>query len=286
MHDFEKLVEIQRGGLTESEHWGAAVLINSKGIKKSIGNPKVKTFTRSIIKPIQAKIALESLNQNLDLDLIAIACASHNNEKEQIVAINKLMNKFGLQESDLFCGSITHNCAGKHCLLCAASQNYSSASSTIQNKIYKELQKLNPTLDSIPIASDGCGLNTFYMSLEDIGVCFLSLIQDESYSLIIKAMNEYPWLIGGRGQFDSALMSQYPNQFIAKGGAEGLMMIANLNSREVIILKIADGSKRAKFGISTELIKSLNWIDNLEYDSNIYTAQAAIAGELCVLAGF
>lgn len=289
MPDFIKLADIIRGDKLESQHFGVAVLVDKNGTKQALGNDQIQSFTRSIIKPIQAKVAMKFLGQELALDLLAIACASHTSEPEQLALINKFLQVFNLDQADLFCGSIEHNCAGKHSLMLAAThsaQDYHQATHNLQQAIVKELQRLNPQLTSIPIASDGCGLPTYYMSLEDMGICFANLITDQSYARIITAMNNYPYIIAGKNKFDSELMAAYPNKFIAKGGAEGLMMIANLETKEVLIVKIADGSQRAKFIIARELLRSLNWIDDIECDSNIYNAQAAKAGVIVGVAKF
>jgi L-asparaginase II len=108
---------------------------------------------------------------------------------------------------------------------------------------------------------------------------FLALIKDPTYRAIINAMNTYPDLVGGEKQIDSIIMRNQPNKFIAKGGAEGLMMVANLDTQEILIIKIVDGSSRAKAYITAKLIRELGWL-NLNIENNIYNARGLLFGNL------
>ena len=60
---------------------------------------------------------------------------------------------------------------------------------------------------------------------------FLAILKDPAYKKITDAMNKFPLLIGGERQIDSLIMKHNPYKFIAKGGAEGLMMVLNLEKK-------------------------------------------------------
>jgi len=290
------LALVTRCGKTESIHYGHAVVLGNQGIKKHYGDPSFCCYTRSIIKPIQAKISYEFLGLNLDQEFLALACASHNSEPNQLNSLKKFAEHFSIDTTCLQCGfdprypnsTLNHNCAGKHLAMISACKNskldldtYLSPDHPLQKSIYQEIINLLGKNAITPIYTgiDGCSLPTFYMSLENMAQLFLALIKDPTYRAIINAMNTYPDLVGGEKQIDSIIMRNQPNKFIAKGGAEGLMMVANLDTQEILIIKIVDGSSRAKAYITAKLIREIGWL-NLNIENNIYNARGLLIGNL------
>ncbi len=294
MSDPYPLALVTRCGKTESIHYGHAVVLGNQGIKKHYGDPSFCCYTRSIIKPIQAKISYEFLGLNLDQEFLALACASHNSEPNQLNSLKRFAEHFSIDTTCLQCGfdpryansTLNHNCAGKHLAMISACKNskldldtYLSPDHPLQKSIYQEIINLLGKNVTTPIYTgiDGCSLPTFYMSLENMAQLFLALIKDPTYRAIINAMNTYPDLVGGEKQIDSIIMRNQPNKFIAKGGAEGLMMVANLDTQEILIIKIVDGSSRAKAYITAKLIRELGWL-NLNIENNIYNARGLLIG--------
>jgi len=290
------LALVTRCGKTESIHYGHAVVLGNQGIRKHYGDPSFCCYTRSIIKPIQAKISYEFLGLNLDQEFLALACASHNSEPNQLNSLKKFAEHFSIDTTCLQCGfdprypnsTLNHNCAGKHLAMISACKNskldldtYLSPDHPLQKSIYQEIINLLGKNAITPIYTgiDGCSLPTFYMSLENMAQLFLALIKDPTYRAIINAMNTYPDLVGGEKQIDSIIMRNQPNKFIAKGGAEGLMMVANLDTQEILIIKIVDGSSRAKAYITAKLIREIGWL-NLNIENNIYNARGLLIGNL------
>jgi L-asparaginase len=290
------LAEIIRSGKTESIHYGHAVVLSKQGIKKYYGNPDFQCYTRSIIKPIQAKVSYDFLDKKLENKFLALACASHNSEPEQIEALRQFAQEFEISEKCLQCGfdtkntqsTLNHNCAGKHLAMLSACKksnlelsNYLNIDHPIQVAILQEMLNLLNTdpQPKIHTGIDGCSLPTFYLSLKDMAKIFLNLIQNLDYLPIINAMNLYPFLIGGKNQIDSMIMNQAPNKFIAKGGAEGLMMVANLSAQEVLIIKIIDGSSRAKAYITSKLMREIGWLD-INISNKLYNARNLEVGSI------
>lgn len=273
-----KLAQVFRDNLIESEHFGIVTLLNSSGQLISAGDSDFTCFTRSLIKPIQAKVAKDILGDELSGELLAISIASHNSEPEQLALINKLMSKFAVHENELRCGTyktpsyslkskIEHNCSAKHTALIAATKkqgwslsDYTKIDHPIQKLIQKELENLlNESLGAFAI--DGCGLPSFHLSLARMTKIFAAMIINPAYREIIQAMRDYPLIIGGKSQIDSLLMNN-SKKLIAKGGAEGLMMIANLETKEVVLIKIIDGSSRVKGIVSKAIAQQLNWLEH------------------------
>ena len=74
-------------------------------------------------------------------------------------------------------------------------------------------------------------------------------------------MCRYPLLIAGPKNIDSQVMQASEGKLIAKGGAEGMMMVSNLETQEVLIIKIMDGSNRAKPTITLGFLEELGWLE-------------------------
>ena len=56
---FVPLIEVNRGGLVECQHWGAVAVADRDGrVSAQVGDPYTVTFTRSTIKAFQAQAGL------------------------------------------------------------------------------------------------------------------------------------------------------------------------------------------------------------------------------------
>lgn len=304
-----ELAQIYRGAQVESIHFGMAALFDQSGLKQAWGDTGFSCYTRSIIKPIQTKVSQDLLGLKLSSIELAAATASHNAEPEQLKQIKALMRKFDVAESDLHCGLyasshhqlnsvVEHNCSGKHTLMIAACKNqawnirdYYDSDHPIQQAIKNELIRLHGTETfeacsgiAFGTAVDGCGVPTFYLSLKQMARIFSRMLSDPAYREIIQAMREHPLIIGGTKQIDSLLM-QKTSHLIAKGGAEGLVMIANLERQETLVIKIIDGSSRAKSLIALAFAETLEWIEPglITLDSSIRNSRNEVVGRIQAL---
>lgn len=306
------LAKVYRNNLPESIHYGIAVLIKGNTVIQSWGDAGFSCFTRSIIKPIQAKVSLSFITEKINEKYIAIACASHTGTVEQLSTLKEFSTAYGIAEDSLklgllknssghrLCSKFEHNCAGKHSLMTLAEHNlrgkglntevwlhahdYSSPESKIQQEIIHELQSLlnHTTPKEILCGIDGCGLPTFYLSLKEMASLFSNSLLDTDYKRIYTAMSRYHLLIGGPQQIDSLIMQARPEELVAKGGAEGLMMVLNLKSQECLIIKIIDGSLRAKNLITRHFLEQLKWLktQEIELDNSIVNSQGLKIGHI------
>lgn len=289
-------MQVCRSGRLESEHYGHVVVYDQQGLSREYGSAQFQCYTRSIIKPIQAKVSSSFIQEGLADKFLAIACASHNATEEQLKVLHEFSTQMSIDIASLRCGCdakfpgapIYHNCAGKHlAMLCAAKSqgwsldNYFAMEHPLQNNVAAELNRLltRPESEQRPYGIDGCGLPTFYLSLEEMGKLFFNLIIDPAYQKIIEVMNQYPQLIGGPKQIDTTIMQSQPGKFIAKGGAEGLLMIANLVTKQVLVIKISDGANRAKPVLAARLLQELGWLD-LDIDTSILNAHGVRVGDM------
>lgn len=142
------LVEVMRGGIVESAHRGAWVVVDADGaVVTSAGEVDRAVFPRSAVKVLQALplVASGAADQlGLDDEELAIACASHNGEPRHAQVAARMLAKAGLDAQALECGAhwpmldtaarglaatggepeaLHNNCSGKHagfvCLGCA-----------------------------------------------------------------------------------------------------------------------------------------------------------------------
>jgi L-asparaginase II len=252
-------VDVRRGGTVEARHRVHAVAVRGGDIVAQAGDPRLVAFLRSSSKPIQA-LPLARARPDLDERDLAIASASHRAEPPQIEAVRRLLAKAPARERELECGvqegrapePLHHNCSGKHAgmlALCRAhdwrSEGYRHEGHRVQRAmlaVHAEAAEVDA--DAIVTAVDGCGVVTFALTLERMAHAFGRLPELRGGSRVAEAMRAHPELVGGAGQTDTELMRALPD-WIAKGGAEGLMCAAAPDGTGVV-LKVEDSGSRAQ----------------------------------------
>jgi len=185
------LVELARGGLTESLHRGAILAVGPDGSKvHGLGHPAMPTFLRSAAKPLQALPVIQSgaaRALGLEPAEIACMCGSLNGEDFQVEAVRSILAKAGLDESYLRCGvhrpshrptaramhqrgekprEVHNNCAGKHAAmlaLCAhhgwSTDDYDQPAHPVQQLILQTIARLCAyPAEQIGLGVDGCGV--------------------------------------------------------------------------------------------------------------------------------
>ena len=222
------------------------------------GDPRLTCSLRSVAKPFQA-LPLLRAGVALDETEVAIACASHQAEPEQLDAVRRLLARAGAPEDALECGSqeerpagpLFHNCSGKHAgmlLLCAVRgwerAGYRLAAHPLQRGVLAAVAEASEVRgESIATAIDGCGVVCFALSLERTAAMFARLPALEGGARAAAAMRAHPHLVGGAGALDTAVMRCLPG-WTAKRGAEGLMCVSGPGGLGVA-LKADDGNPRA-----------------------------------------
>jgi len=193
---------------------------------------------------------------DLDDRLVAIACASHRAEPEQLDAVRDLLAAAPATGDDLECGPqegrppgrIHHNCSGKHAGMLAvcrargwATAGYRLPGHPLQRELLDEIEAAAGQAPAT--ATDGCGVVTFALPLERMAAAFARLAELDGGGRIVAAMRAQPQLIGGEGSLDTALMRSAPG-WLAKGGAEGLLCGVTEDGAG-FALKVEDGAQRA-----------------------------------------
>ncbi len=252
-------VTVRRGPLVEAVHRVHAVAVREGRIVDYAGDPELVTFYRSSCKPIQA-LPLARERPDVTETELAIACASHRAEPQQLEAVRTLLARAPATEEDLECGPqegrgpsrLSHNCSGKHSGFLAVcrirdwpTQGYRLSTHPMQQALLAEIAgAAELPEDDIATAVDGCGVVTFGMTLERMAHSFSRLAGLDGGPRIVAAMCAHPALIGyERGATDTDLMRLRAG-WIAKGGAEGLICAATGDGTG-IALKSEDGNMRA-----------------------------------------
>src|SRR2546430_13248087 len=101
-------VEQVRGGVVEAVHEVHVAVVDSTGsLVARTGDPELVTFWRSAAKPFQALPLVEdgaAARFGLTSEELALACASHSSEPDQVARVRELLGKIGCSERDLLCG--------------------------------------------------------------------------------------------------------------------------------------------------------------------------------------
>ena len=242
-------VLVRRGGAVESVHRIHAAATRDGELVASAGDPDLVTFMRSSAKPIQA-LPLARDYPDLPTNELAIACASHLADPNQLAAARSLLARAHAREDDLECGPegdpprrINHNCSGKHAGMLAVCHargwpraGYRLADHPLQQELLAEIERAAGERPAAT-AVDGCGVVTFALPLQAMARAFATLDPR-----ILDAMRAHPELIRGERAADTMLMRTLPG-WVAKGGAEGLMCAAGAGI--AVALKAEDGAARA-----------------------------------------
>jgi L-asparaginase II len=159
--------------------------------------------------------------------------------------------------------------------------NYYKPSHPLQIAIKKELSSLCKS--ELSEAIDGCRLPTYFLPAEKLAQGLAKISTNEKYIELLNIALEFPQLIGGNKQADSLIMAASSKTLWAKLGAEGLVAVINLKDQQCLLLKIADGAKRAKGIAAKYLLNKINWLADsklCKIDHNLYDSTGLSVGEL------
>ena len=210
------LVELKRGGLTESVHRGAIAVCDPSGQRvKGVGHPAMPTFLRSCAKPLQALPVITSgaaEAMGFSPAELACMCGSLNGEEFQVEAVRGILAKAGVDEAVLDCGvhrpshrpsakaladaglnplPIHNNCAGKHAamlVLCSHMgfdlAGYTEPGHPVQQLILDSVALMSGLpKEQIGVGIDGCGVPVYRMPLIYLAGAFARLAAPQKSSL-------------------------------------------------------------------------------------------------------
>lgn len=281
------VVEVTRGSLVESVHHVAACAANARGdVIFATGDIQSPVFLRSSAKPFIAGAAIEAGVREafgLEMNEIAVMCASHVGEPFHVEAVRSILAKIGMDERALKCGAhfpynepaahamiergepataIHNNCSGKHAGILALTRvlgadpaTYLEPSNPAQQYILEFCARMSDDDPATwPLGVDGCGIPVYATSLQRAAMAFARFAsleplrsRDAAALLVVRdAMVSYPEYVSGTGEFDSVLMRAARGAIACKSGAEGVHGTALIDRRVGLVSKVLDGSSRAR----------------------------------------
>ena len=276
----EVLAKVTRGDLVESLHLGHLIVLNADGSTYlSKGSPELPIYPRSAIKSLQAAAMLKA-GLKVDVDELAIVCASHSGSQKHIdlvtkmlttrdISISQLKNavdkplgeKEKISWGDKAPSQLAQNCSGKHAgMLITCKQNgwdmatYLDLNHPLQIAIKNEIEELAGEKVT-EVSIDGCGAPLFAISLTGLARSISNLVKSKEsiHKQIVTACTTYPELVAGEGRLTTRMMKTVPG-LCMKEGAEGIE-VCSLPDGRVIAIKIIDGSWRPVAPIIMEIFK-------------------------------
>ena len=213
--NYQPLVEVTRGSIVESVHFGALVVVDSDGqVLSGWGDPQTITFLRSSAKPFQALPFVEMGGVEkfgLSDKELAVMCASHSGMDEHVATVAGMQAKLGVSEKDLLCGTHTpgheptaralllrgeqpapnrHNCSGKHTGMLGHArlrqlplEDYVNPAHPIQQTILQTFAEMCGLLpEEVEVGIDGCSAPNFAVPLYNAAYAFARLADPQHFS--------------------------------------------------------------------------------------------------------
>ncbi len=264
-------------------------------------------FLRSLLKPIQASIMADFGAKeyfNFTDSEIAIMQASHAGEEIHTRTVKSVLKKAGLNESYLKCPAINplnpdviksgmqpekihNNCSGKHAMMLAVSKqldfplnSYIDINHPLQKLILNKICELSE-FKNPPQTSDGCTVPVWGLPFKNIAKAFFKIYNDKKYDFLKKAYMKNPYIIGGRDNLglrqDTHIM-QLNTSLISKTGAGGFLSIYNNDTKEFLLIKMAQDNNKIRFLIALYMLQKLGWINKNPLDYNFYNENNEPAG--------
>jgi len=198
MDAIQPILELTRGHVVESTHFGSIVVVDSQGkLLHSYSDSPTVAFLRSSAKPFQAIPFVERggvEHFNFTQKELAISCASHETAQFHLDTVKAMQAKIGIQEDHLQCGAhlpgdsamlrliIKHdikptanfnNCSGKHTTMLAHTkmrglplENYLDHAHPIQQDILSTFSEMcGIEKEKIELGIDGCSAPNFAIPL-------------------------------------------------------------------------------------------------------------------------
>ena len=205
----EPLVEVRRGGITESRHRGHIAAVEPDGnVVAALGAPHNVTFLRSSAKPFQAlPLLVTGAAERFGFtdQEVALACASHNGEPIHTKLAASMLEKIGLDADAIKCGvhepysaeaagvlrarnevpNVLHNnCSGKHIGMLAAAlqlgapiETYERPENPVQIAIAQAVADFTDMpIEDLAVGVDGCAAPIFGISVRAMALAYARLI--------------------------------------------------------------------------------------------------------------
>ncbi|HUP01982.1 MAG TPA: asparaginase [Gemmatimonadota bacterium] len=281
-------VRVWRGDEIESVHEVHAAVADPDGqVVARRGDPECRTYLRSAAKPVQVlPLVEEGLVDRFGFSgqELAVMAASHGGEPFHVAAVERILEKAGVDGGLLRCGPhaplhepsaaalraagreptpLHNNCSGKHAGMLAVCRalgwpvaTYLEPDHPLQERIWLIVADLaGLPAAGIGRAIDGCGVPSFALPVRAMAVLYARLAAADgardsdlarAVGLVLDAMAAHPEYVAGTGRLCTDLMARAGGRVVVKTGAEGVYCAALRGQRRGLALKVADGARRAQ----------------------------------------
>lgn len=260
--------------------------------KKYGALPQGEIIGRSLLKPWQAMATVfDGVVKRHDAEF-ALVFASHSGECLHSDKLQVLARQLEVDLSDLECpasypmdarraaemvaGNIPkdpklHACSGKHTAMIWAAKKYGASPKGYLRPEHPLQQKVRSVLErnlggTCRWTTDSCGLPAAIVPLAGLVSGYQTLARDDGIGAanIKELWCKHPVIMGGSGRLDSDLALAFPNDVIAKEGADGLLIVQSLVTGGSVFVKIASGyqSKYMALGLLEALRRSGPGLDH------------------------
>jgi len=286
------IIEMKRNNITEKAYIGSVVALdkNNKKLFEFNSDNSRNVIMRSFQKPFQAYSFITSSAYKkfgISKKELSVISGSHAGTLAQAELVKSILKKSGLKLSDLKCpkeypldektkfllikqgkkpASVFCNCSGKHSGMLSACRalgynitDYMNINHPIQKKISKETLGLCG-FDKKITAIDGCGVPVLAMPVENMAKGLQNLYKTKEGQEIISACLSYPMLFGGNNRLDTEIIKSTKGKVFAKVGAAGLVGALNIQTGEVLIVKIFADDHEARRILVFDYMKKLKWV--------------------------
>lgn len=194
----QPLLQVTRGNIVESTHYGSIVVVDSSGkLMAAQGDPQTVAFLRSSAKPFQALPFVERggvEHYSFTPRELSLCCASHEGSAMHVQTVMGMQKKIGIDESYLQCGAHLpgdvdefktmilngkhptpnyNNCSGKHTAMLAHAkmrglplENYLDINHPVQQDILASFAEMCLfSASEIELGTDGCSAPNFALPL-------------------------------------------------------------------------------------------------------------------------
>jgi len=292
MQSKELRVEATRGELVESVHHVTVAVVDAKGrLVAAAGNPAVPAWWRSAAKPFQALPLLDdgvAERFGLDDEELALACGSHSSEAAHLAVVRRFMEKVGVTEAQLSCGTHTplspavaravtcgsatptpvwSNCSGKHTGMLALARHhgwplegYHAAGHPVQERILRDIARWTRVATAdLKLAVDGCTAVCFGLPVQAMALAYarLGASKNPAARRVVAAMMAHPLMVAGTERLCTDLMTAWPGGIVAKIGAEGVYGAAVPELELGVALKVEDGDMPSSGRALLEVLRQL-----------------------------
>jgi L-asparaginase II len=272
------------------------------------GDVEEPVFPRSAVKAVQAVPFVETgawARFGLTDRELALACSSHNGERVHSGLARSWMERIGQPVAAYECGThwpmdeaTTHamlrageeadpthnNCSGKHAGMITTAvhmgepvRGYTGRDHPVQRRIEATLTALSgEDASRAPVGVDGCSVPNWGVSLRAFATAMARFADPSgepparaaAMRTIAAAWAAHPYLVAGRGRFDTLLMNLFPGgAVLSKGGAEGVHVVVVPGRRLALAVKADDGAGRAADAAAAAVLRMLGVGTDAEWES-------------------